>query len=251
VALLDKLSFQLYSARNFPPLDQQLAVLAGLGYTRVEPYGALLKDNTELAAGLERYRLSAPSAHIALSRLQSGLPGAIRLARQLGIELFVVPALAPARRPADAAGWRGLGAELARIQQQLDAAGLRLAWHNHDYELKALAGERYPLDLIFEGAPQLLWQADIGWLERAGADTQKWLELYGRRIVAFHLKDLARAGENKDEDGWADVGFGIVDWQRLLPAMRASSAGLFVVEHDRPADFERFARRSRATVENW
>ena len=33
-------SYQLYSSLNFPPLSETLKMLAGLGYNRVEGYGA-------------------------------------------------------------------------------------------------------------------------------------------------------------------------------------------------------------------
>ena len=71
------------------------------------------------------------------------------------------------------------------------------------------------------------------------------------RIKAVHIKDVAPRGTNLDEDGWADVGFGIIDWHRLLPALRATNAESFIVEHDNPKDFLRFARRSRETIASW
>ena len=44
MALEHPLGFQLYSARNFPPLEDQLRTLAALGYTDVEPFGPLYAD---------------------------------------------------------------------------------------------------------------------------------------------------------------------------------------------------------------
>jgi sugar phosphate isomerase/epimerase len=248
---IDRLSFQLYSARKFPPLADQLATLAGLGYRRVEPYGALLEDVAGLAAGLAGNGLAAPSSHVALDRLRKDVDGAIADARTLGLSLVVVPYLLPAARPADAAGWRALGGELAAIGDRLAAAGLRLAWHNHDFEHVTLADGSYPLDLILEAAPKLLWEADLAWIHRAGADPLAWIGRHADRIRAFHVKDVAPAGEAADEDGWADVGHGVIDWPRLLPAMRASGAELYVVEHDNPSDWQRFARRSAETVAGW
>ena len=37
-------SYQLYSSRNFGPLPDTLKMVADLGYTQVEGYGALLGD---------------------------------------------------------------------------------------------------------------------------------------------------------------------------------------------------------------
>ncbi|NNG03165.1 MAG: sugar phosphate isomerase/epimerase [Inquilinus sp.] len=251
MTILDRLSFQLYSARNFPPLDDQLATLAGLGYRLVEPYGGLLDRAEEMAAALRDHRLAAPSSHVALPALKTDFGGTVAAAKQLGTTLLIVPAIPPGERDKDAEGWRGFGRELADLQAALAAEGIRLAWHNHDFEFRRTAAGLCPLDLIFEGAPALLWAADIGWIERAGEDSADWIGRHRDRIVAFHIKDLAPAGENLDEDGWADIGRGTIDWPRLLPAIQSAKAELFVLEHDNPNDFERFATRSRDAVAAW
>lgn len=249
--VLDPLSFQLYSARKFPPLDRQLATLAALGFRNVEPYGGLLAEHGALKAGLERHGLRAPSSHVALERLQGDRQGIVRQARELGVELLIVPAVAPEARPADAEGWRRFGLELGALRAGLADDGIELAWHNHDFEFRNVGDGLYPLDLMFEAAPGLLWEADIGWLHAAGEDPLAWLEKYRDRIGALHIKDVAPPGENADEDGWTDIGDGVIDWKRLLPAIKASGAELLVLEHDNPADFESFARRSREAMAGW
>jgi sugar phosphate isomerase/epimerase len=249
--ILDRLSIQLYSARKFPPLDAQLGALARLGYVNVEPYGGLFAKPDELKEGLQRHKLKAPSAHVGLPTLQTDLEGFAKQARELGVRLVIVPAIPPEERGKDAAGWRALGGELAAIGDKLAAHGLELAWHNHDFEFRKLADGTYPLDLIFAAAPKLKWQADIGWIHAAGEDPAGWLKKYRDRIAALHIKDAAPKGKNIDEDGWTDVGAGVIDWKALLPAIEATGAGLLVLEHDNPKDFEGFARRSRAAMAAW
>ena len=58
------------------------------------------------------------------------------------------------------------------------------------------------------------------------------------------MKDIAPAGQNEDEDGWADVGAGVLDWPDLWRACREAGAEWMVVEHDKPADPARTARAS-------
>ena len=60
----------------------------------------------------------------------------------------------------------------------------------------------------------------MAWVIRGGADPLKWISDYGKRIVAVHVKDIAPAGQNADEDGWADVGHGTVDWKGLIKALK-------------------------------
>ena len=73
---------------------------------------------------------------------------------------------------------------------------------------------------------------------------------FGNRITAVHVKDIAPAGENADEDGWADVGHGTVDWKALMAALKErTKVKYFVMEHDNPKDAERFAERSLAAAQ--
>lgn len=59
------------------------------------------------------------------------------------------------------------------------------------------------------------------------------------------MKDIAPEGECEDEDGWADVGTGTMDWKAIMDAVRTrTNTRFFVMEHDKPNDHERFARRS-------
>lgn len=148
MSVLDRLSFQLYSARKFPPLDGQLATLASLGFRNVEPYGGLLEDAEGLKAGLEGNGLKAPSAHVSLDRLKGDLPGFVEQAHDLGIKLVVVPAISPEERPHDGEGWKRFGTSLAKIGDALAAHGLALAWHNHDFEFRKLRDGSLPLDII-------------------------------------------------------------------------------------------------------
>ena len=98
---------------------------------------------------------------------------------------------------------------------------------------------------IFEGAPGLGWEMDVAWVIRGGADPLKWINDHGSQIISVHVKDIAPKGENADEDGWADVGHGTVDWKGLVATFNAKTpAKYFVMEHDKPSDFKRFAKRS-------
>jgi sugar phosphate isomerase/epimerase len=54
---------------------------------------------------------------------------------------------------------------------------------------------------------------------------------------------MAPAGVTKDE-GWTDIGSGILDWKALWPAIAGAGTDLLVFEHDAPSDWESFARNS-------
>lgn len=251
MAAIDDLSFQLYSARNLQPLEAQIELLAGLGYRRVEPFGGLFNDVPKLRDLLQQHGLTAPSAHVGLDRLRADPVAATKLCRELGIALILAPAPPPNERDKDAAGWRALGQELNRIGKVVTGEGLRFGWHNHHWEFQKQADGSFGMDLILGEAPELLWQMDIAWVMRGSADPLAWLAKYAGRVASVHIKDLAPAGQCVDEDGWADVGHGTLDWTKLLPAARKAGATLLVAEHDKPNDVARFARRTIATVKSW
>ena len=63
-------------------------------------------------------------------------------------------------------------------------------------------------------------------------------------LAASHPRGLNAAGQNADEDGLADVGYGTIDWRGLMKTFREKTpAKIFVMEHDNPSDYQRFARR--------
>ena len=119
MAPIDGLSFQLYSARTFEPLEAQFELLAGLGYKKVEPFGGLFNDPQKLKSQLERHGMSAPSAHVGLDRLRADPVAALRLCRDLGIRTIYAPAPPPGERDGGEAEWSALGRELDRISGNL------------------------------------------------------------------------------------------------------------------------------------
>jgi sugar phosphate isomerase/epimerase len=105
------------------------------------------------------------------------------------------------------------------------------------------------MNILLDGAPDIDWEMDVAWVMRAEQDPMEWAEKYGSRITALHVKDLAPKGEAQDEDGWADVGHGTMNWRALLPRLKSNTAAAhLVMEHDNPSDLERFVSRSIQSV---
>jgi sugar phosphate isomerase/epimerase len=166
----------------------------------------------------------------------------------LDFDQLFMPAVPPEQRDMDASGWRALGRELGALAARFADQGIRLGYHNHNWELKPKDGATTALELIFaeaEGSP-LTWQADVAWLVRGGVAPDTWLQRYRDRLVSAHVKDIAPPGTMLDEDGWADVGAGVLDWRTLWQLCRECGARWMVVEHDRPSDPGRCARASFA-----
>jgi sugar phosphate isomerase/epimerase len=242
------IGFQLFSARNFPLADV-LKKVAALGYSHVEGYGALYTDPPALKALLAANGLTMPTAHVSLADLED-TSKTLKLAETLGIKVVVCPWLAPDQRPTSADGWKAFGEKLQKIGKPYQDAGLGFGYHNHDFEFAVYDG-RYAMDLLLEAAPAVSAEVDVAWIVRGKADPAAWLEKNGDRIIAIHVKDIAPAGQNTDEDGWADAGQGIVPWTTLWPLIKAKTkARYFVAEHDNPKDIDRFASRSIAFIKS-
>ncbi|MBI1418834.1 MAG: TIM barrel protein [Limimaricola sp.] len=245
---MPSISYQLYCSRNFPPLADTLSMLADAGFTEVEGFGGLYDDPAALKAQLDAAGLKMTTGHFGLDMVEGSPDVALNVARTMGMDAVIVPFVMPADRPTDAAGWTAFGQRLAKAGAPIIAAGLPFGWHNHDFEFKPTETGELPLDLIMAAAPDLKLELDLGWTARAGQDPVAWINKYAGRIIAVHVKDIAPKGEALDEDGWADVGHGTLDWAPIKAALDAAHVTRFVVEHDKPADHHRFATRSLAAV---
>jgi sugar phosphate isomerase/epimerase len=245
------LSVQLYSLRNHGPLESQLDLVRAAGFGAVETIERLMEDAQATRGLLDARGLKARSGHVSFPAMRDRPDWAIDAARVLGLETLIVPALHPPFRPTDAEGWRAVGAELGRMARRVQAENLRFAFHNHAWEVQPLPDGSLPLDhLLDEGAAEGLgWQADLAWLVRGGDDPLARIERHADRVTSVHVKDLAPAGENEDEDGWADVGHGTMDWAKLWQRSAAAGCTLFIAEHDKPSDAARFCRRSFAAMQ--
>lgn len=249
---MTSISYQLYSSRKDPNPAGVLPALAALGYERVEGYGGLFEDSAavdRLKAELDTTGLAMPTAHFGIEMVEQQPGRVVGIARTLGIETIYCPFLPKDQRPTTGAGYVDFGRRLQAASAPLREAGLGFGWHNHDFELQTLADGAVPLAAIFEGGPELEWEADIAWVIRGGGDPFHWIRTLGPRLTAVHLKDIAPPGENLDEDGWADLGQGTVDWSTLMVAVRQTPARYLVLEHDNPSDPARFARISLAAAQ--
>ncbi|NDV02387.1 sugar phosphate isomerase/epimerase family protein [Pseudoroseicyclus tamaricis] len=241
-------NYQLYSSRNFGPLGETLKMLAAYGYKGVEGYGGLYadKDKTdELMRLLGDTGLSMPTGHFGFTQVRDDSGRVLDIVKQTGMEAVVVPAIPADERVKDAAGWAAFGRELAEAGKPYWDAGLTFGWHNHAFEFADIEGAEKPLDLILAADDRLALEMDVAWVAVSGEDPETWIAKYGDRIVAAHVKDIAPPGSAPDEDGWADVGHGTLNWPSLMQALKTrTNARWFVMEHDNPADDDRFARLS-------
>ena len=247
---MQEYSYQLYSSRNFGPLRDTLRMVAESGYAAVECFGEQLLSSG-LSDGLAETGLRLPTVHIALDAIESEPDRIIDLAAELGVEQVYAPFLMPGERPVTSAGWTEFGQRLAAVGQPLFEAGVGFGWHNHDFEFRACDDGRMPIDCLLDADGRLLLEMDIAWVQVAGEDPLHWIDRLAPRLGAVHVKDIAPKGTCIDEDGWADVGHGVMDWRTISSAVDRTSARHRVMEHDNPSDDRRFAESSLASARSF
>ena len=246
-------SYQLYSSRDGGPMGETLAMLAAAGYTQVEGFGGVYEDAAGFKALMDQNGLSMPSGHFfPLAAFEADFDATIATAKTLGMKRLFCPAPDDAYRDGvSAESWADLAARLEKVGTRVKDAGLRFGWHNHHWEFMPLAGGTIPMQIILDEAPSIEWECDVAWIVRGGADPLEWIKANGPRISTAHVKDIAPEGECEDEDGWADVGHGTMDWKGIMAALRSVGTDLFVMEHDKPSDAKRFAQRSIAAFKEF
>lgn len=244
--MINNLAVQLYSLRNYGSFEEQLKVVSNAGYTAVETVGTHDLSQTDMQALLDQYNLKICSSHVALGELESNLDFQMAFNKSLGNDVLVLPYLGDADRPSSAAAWQALGERIGKLAQACASKGMSLLYHNHDFEMQVFEGKT-ALEHFFEGGGSDLGvELDLGWVARASRDPIEFAEKFSGRVARVHVKDIAPAGENADQDGWADVGHGTLDWASILPAVKKAGAEWFVVEHDLPKDPKQTIERSMA-----
>ncbi len=241
---MTSISYQLYSSRNGKPAEQTLVMLADAGYQDVEGYAPYFVDPRSTCDMLRNAGLEMTSGHFSLEEIEADPARVISTAGTLGIRKIYAPWLAVDERPTDLDGWMRFADRLLAAGKPLRDAGLIFGWHNHEFELIDLGGGITPADIIAQASPDIALELDLGWVHFAGLDPIAWIERFGSQITTIHIKDRACEGRNLDQDGWATIGTGVLDWRGILTAAKAAGIHHWVVENDLPTDDEDFARSS-------
>lgn len=216
---------QLYTVRDQMAQDPigTLRAVAALGYDGVEFAGLYNQPAAELRALLGELGLRVCSSHVPLKELEGNLDGAIATYRALGCSILVVPFLEASRR----AEYAALAGTLAGIAERVHAAGMRLAYHNHDFELAEQGGATGLATLRDSTDPALVqFELDCGWVHKAGGDVLTTMGEFRGRLPLLHIKDVDAQG------AWAEVGNGVIDYAPVVAAAAEHGVEWLIVEQD-------------------
>ena len=219
-------SIQLYTLRDAiqEDLEGTIRRVAEIGFTQVEPYN-FVATAKELGAALKENGLTAPSGHAPL--LSQDQDQIFAAARDLGITTVIDPFIA-ADRWQTAEDIQATAAALNAAAKKGAEYGIRVGYHNHQWELESIIEGRTALEYFADLLdPELVLEVDTYWVAVGGQDPVEILTKLGDRVKLIHIKDGPLTTDTKAQQ---PAGQGQVPVLDVIAAAKSLEVG--VVEFD-------------------
>jgi sugar phosphate isomerase/epimerase len=225
---------ELYSVRDALKKDPEGTVraVAKMGYQAVEFY-APYHDWSDVQATQMRKLMDGLGIKCYSTHNDEKFFGAENIDRTRDLNLtlgskYVVLAWSNPKPQAD--GWKALADSLNAWAEKLEPAGLKVGYHNHDAEWRAVDGKR-PMEILAANTkPTMMLQLDVGTCLEGGGDPVTWIRANPGRIRSIHCKDWSR----DPAIGYKTLfGEGVADWKGIFQA--AESIGgieFYLVEQE-------------------
>lgn len=230
-----KAGLQLYSLREELPKDVKgvIAKVAAAGYKQVETYGYSKKNGfwglsaQEFKALLTKHGLTSPSGHYALDT-EADQDASIEAAKILGQE-YLTMAYIDEKKRKTAADIKNVVAELNKLADKAKKHGLKMAYHNHDFEFKTVDGVMLYEELLKGTNPALVhFEMDIYWVVRSGQDPVAWINKYPGRFTMVHVKDMDKANPELN----TEVGKGSINFKAIFAKAKTAGIKYYIVEQE-------------------
>ena len=244
------IGLQLYSLREQIKAEGIKAVIpkvAAAGYKEVETYGYSKEngywglDANAFSELLKANNLTSPSGHYGLDPYLDGgdeelLQSYIDAAKVVGQTYITIPYLGDSLRQ-DAEGYRKLAKRINEAAKTVSDAGLKLAYHNHNFEFENKQPDGTPLyDILLNetDANLVKFELDLYWIVVGGESPIDYLSRDPARWPLYHVKDKTWKDRPGKED-WEDVGPGSIDFPDIFAAGQGRRVDKhFIIEHDEP-----------------
>ena len=205
----DQISIQLYTLRDQLAIDLEgtLQALADIGYTRVEHAGFVGRTVTEFKAALDAAGLRATSGHVQIPQpfdpaaWSASLADATTLGSRYIVHPFFGINFATGEVTRTTAPWRAFARDLNRAGRMARDAGLKLGYHNHNWEFFRLTdnpahGLRRPHRQHRPGPGAPGAGPVLGHQGRPRPGRPHPPE--PGRVLQYHVKDMNQAGSFED-----------------------------------------------------
>lgn len=181
------IAVQLFSVRDHlgPELGETCEQLARIGYSHIEPYD-IISDTPALRRAMDDTGLRAAAAHANV--LTDNRDRMIEAAGQLGIGTLIVPWVEAARYYDDRAGIEELAAGINAAARVAADHGIRVGYHNHDFEFDHHVDGRPGYELLVDLLDDdVILQVDCFWASVGGTDPLDLLPRLGKRVRYLHV----------------------------------------------------------------
>ena len=229
---LERIGVQLYTVRGEMQKDFEgtLKSVADIGYKQVEFAGYFGRSPADVRALLKRLDLDAPAAHIGTpASLTKDWEKTIDAAKLMGHKYLIVAYIEEKDRTLD--NYKRYADLFNSAGETARKSGVRLGYHNHDFEFKPLEGT-VPYDLLLERTdPKLVaMELDLFWVTKGGRNPSEYFNRFPGRFEAVHVKDMGPAPEQR----MVDVGQGTINFARIFSQRKKAGIKYYFVEHDDP-----------------
>ncbi|UTN06459.1 sugar phosphate isomerase/epimerase [Flavobacterium bizetiae] len=236
-----EIGLQLYTLRDEIAKDVKstLEKVAAAGFTTVETYGFSIKDQfwglspMDLKKILDTNKLKAVSGHYNLgSFLYDGntaeLIAAIEAAKILKSEFLTIPWVDESFRK-NIQDYKKIAARLNEAAKLCANAGLKLAYHNHDFEFQKHDGITGYEILLKETDKNLVcFELDLYWVVRSGNDPLQLFRDNPGRFKMWHVKDMDKIDQALN----TEIGSGSLDFKTIFKEVKQSGMKHFFVEQE-------------------
>lgn len=229
----NQIGVQLYTLREMAARDFEatLAAVGKMGYAGVEFAGFHGHSAQDVRAMLDRHGLKAFSAHIGIDAFDGDIEQVVSDLQTVGAPWGVVPYVSPEDRSPDF--FAELGEKMNGYGSRFREAGLKLGYHNHDFEFSMTTGDGTTIfeNLLAITDPDLVsFELDLFWAAVGGYEPDQVMRAHGDRISLVHLKDGSELARGKD----VPFGEGVMDWGAILSAARDIGVEYYITEQDNP-----------------
>ena len=245
------IALQLYSVRNELEADFEgvLRQVKAMGYEGVEFAGLYGHSAAEVKALCQEIGLVPVSAHVPFVDMMAD-PDLLKVYAEIGCQFVVIPYLTEEYRPGQPKFQEVIdGAKM--LGEKANALGMKLCYHNHDFEFVKVDGE-YALDILYDEVPAeyLQTELDTCWVNVGGEVPADYILKYSGRSPVVHLKDFygeksenmyeligikSDAPKKPSNFELRPVGSGIQDFPAILKAAEAAGSKWVIVEQDNPS----------------
>jgi sugar phosphate isomerase/epimerase len=227
-----KIGLQLYSLRDIINTDVKgtLTKIAAFGYKELEAYGytegkLFGMKSKEFTGMAKSMGMTVTSGHYGLNALTSGGERAVSDAKESGLKFMAVAYLTEEERK----DYKRTCEALNKAGEMCAKYGIRLNYHNHDFEFQKFEGEVAYHVMLKQLDPKLVgMEMDLYWMYVANQNPLDYFAKYPGRFEQWHVKDMDKTDRTRN----ADVGTGTIDFKPLFAKAKLAGLKHFYVEQE-------------------